>query len=64
MRFLTGLVFGCLLTIGAAWFHDSGIDASSPAAESRRMVNWEVLDRNVQQLTSNIRTEWDRLTRG
>ena len=39
MRFLIGLVLGCLLTLGVAWFHDLDVDANDPAAQSRRMVN-------------------------
>jgi len=62
MRILIGLILGCLLTVGAAWIHDRDIDPAVSGAETRRMVNWDVVDQNVQQLTAGLRGEWDRLT--
>ena len=62
MRFLLGLVLGCALTVGVAYFHDLSVDASEPGAPAHRMVNWEVVNANMSHFTSNVRTEWDRLT--
>ena len=42
MRFLTGIVFGAALTVGAAYLHDN-VSVGRDAAVTRPMlVNWDV----------------------
>jgi hypothetical protein len=62
MRFLLGVVIGCLLTVGVAWFHDLDVDANKPGEPAQRMVNWEVVTASMSRFTGNVRSEWDRLT--
>jgi hypothetical protein len=62
MRFLMGVVIGCLLTVGVAWFHDLDTDKTQPGETAQRMVNWEVVSANMSRFTGNVRSEWDRLT--
>ena len=57
MRMLVGIVFGVLLTVGVAYMADSTATASDA-----RMVNWEVVNRNLQSAGQQVRGGWDRLT--
>ncbi len=57
MRMLLGIVFGVLLTVGAAYVADS-----TATAGDARMVNWEVVNRNLQSAGQQVRTGWNRLT--
>ncbi len=47
MRFLSGLVFGILLTITLAYAHDSSVMATTPDGAQQQLVNWEVFGRTV-----------------
>jgi hypothetical protein len=62
MRFLTGVILGCLLTVGVAWFHDLDVDVAQPGQPAHRMVNWEVVNANMSHFTATVRAEWDKLT--
>jgi hypothetical protein len=66
MRFLLGIVVGVFLTVGAAYLSDASttqISASGTqsSVEHRPMVNWDVVSRNWQSLSSGVRQTWDRL---
>jgi hypothetical protein len=65
MRFLLGIVVGVLITVGTAYIHDSSATTSmsGPDGVASRMVNWEVVSRNVNDLSTNVRDDWDRLTK-
>jgi hypothetical protein len=60
MRFLVGLIVGVLLTIGAAYVHDSWV--AGPDTQDRRMVNWDVVQRSFHELGSELKAEWNKLT--
>ena len=60
MRVLLGMILGALLTIGAAYIHDTQLTATARA--ERQMVKWDVVGRNWNDLTSRLRQEWHRLT--
>lgn len=62
MRFVAGLILGVLLTIGAAYIHDTWVGAPGPDTQSRRLVNWDVVHRNVNDLAANVKAEWANLT--
>lgn len=63
MRFFTGLVVGIVLTIGAAYVIDAMHGAPGPnGREARRMVNWEVVDANMRDLSTGVQAAWRRLT--
>jgi len=67
MRFLTGIVVGIFLTIGAAYLSDASnaptsASGAQSSTEQRPMVNWDVVSRNWQSLSLGVRQTWDRLT--
>ncbi len=64
MRFLFGVIIGVLITVGYAWVHDSSAttDMTGQVGENARMVNWDVVNRNVNDLSETVRVGWDRLT--
>ena len=59
MRLILGMILGAALTVGAAYVVDT---SKAPGAEQQRMVNWEVVSRNVDTLTTIIKQGWSRLT--
>jgi hypothetical protein len=68
MRFVLGIVVGILLTIGLAYLSDASISPSTNASgqttlEQRPMVNWDVVGRDWQNLTSGARNAWHRLAK-
>lgn len=54
MRLLVGMILGAALTVGIAYLHDSG------RAEAR-MVNWEIVKSNVDELRMKAQTGWSEL---
>lgn len=64
MRFIFGVIIGVLITVGYAWVHDSSAttDMVGRTGENARMVNWDVVNRDVNGLSEQVRTGWDRLT--
>jgi hypothetical protein len=64
MRVFLGMILGAILTIFGAYLIDSynaGPDATAAQTE-RRMVNWNVVDRNWQSFKSRVQSEWTRLS--
>ena len=59
MRFLSGVLFGILLTVFVAYISDS----RSSGTEPRRMVNWDVVGEKLGDLTSDAKVMWDDFTR-
>jgi hypothetical protein len=59
MRLILGMILGAALTVGGAYIADT---SKAPGAEQQRMVNWEVVSRNVDTLTSMIKQGWSKLT--
>ena len=57
MRLILGMILGAALTIGGAYVSDT---AKPTGAE--RMVNWEVVSRNVDTLTKMVKEGWAKLT--
>jgi hypothetical protein len=57
MRMLLGIMFGVLLTVGVAYLADT-----TATAGDARMVNWEVVNRNLHSAGLQVRNGWDRLT--
>jgi len=56
MRLLFGIILGFLLTVGGTYIADTM--APSPAA---RMVNWDVVGKNVEGLTALAREGWKKI---
>ena len=58
MRLFMGIVIGCALTVGGAYVTDTV--NSSPDA-TRRMVNWDVVAKNLGGLTDLARDGWKKI---
>jgi hypothetical protein len=59
MRLILGMILGAALTVGVAYVVDT---SKAPGTEQQRMVNWEVVSRNVDSLTTMIKQGWNKLT--
>jgi hypothetical protein len=63
MRFAAGLIVGILVTIAAAYLRDAALP-SGTGPEARPIVNWDVVDRSVRDLSETMREQWARLVGG
>lgn len=59
MRFLSGVLFGILLTLLVAYISDS----RNGDAETRPMVNWDVVGEKLGTLTGDAKAVWNDFTR-
>ena len=59
MRLFAGLILGCALTIAVVYVADHTSGASAPA---RPMVNWDVVAKNLDDLTTMAREGWKKIT--
>ena len=59
MRMSLGIILGGLLTVGGAYVADS---VSARDAAARPMVNWDVVAKNVEDLTALAREGWRKIT--
>jgi hypothetical protein len=57
MRTFVGMIFGCLLTIAAAYIHDATV-AKGGADASNALVNWHVAAREWEQVKQGAQTAW------
>jgi hypothetical protein len=57
MRLFLGIILGVALTVGGAYVADSM--AGTGAA---RMVNWDVVSKNVDDVKNAVREGWKKLT--
>jgi hypothetical protein len=64
MRLLFGMILGAVLTVGAAFFHDTWGTKPSTAemAEQRPMVNWDVVGENWRVVRARAREAWTTLS--
>jgi hypothetical protein len=62
MRLLFGIILGVALTIGGAYVADTASKPASSSLENRPMVNWDVVGRNFDSLTTTIKQGWAKLT--
>jgi hypothetical protein len=62
MRFIFGVIIGALITIGAAYIHDSMTSETGADATDQKMVNWSNVHRNLNDLGANINATWKRLS--
>src|SRR5437016_1965451 len=56
MRFILGIIIGCALTVGVAYVVDSSAPAGGP-----KMVNWEVVAKNLDTVTTLAREGWKKI---
>jgi hypothetical protein len=64
MRFVLGLIVGVLITVAAAYLHDASLPSGTGPEAARPMVNWDVVDRSVHNVSETLRDQWARLTGG
>ena len=62
MRLILGMILGAALTVGTAYVTDTASRSSVPGAEQRPMVNWDVVGRNVDSVTTMLKQSWAKLT--
>jgi len=62
MRLILGMILGAALTVGVAYVSDTATKPTTPGADARPMVNWDVVGRNVDTLTTMIKQGWNKLT--
>ena len=58
MRMFLGIVLGCILTVGGVYVFDH-VGVSS--ADARPMVNWDVVAKNVDDITALARDGWKKI---
>jgi hypothetical protein len=59
MRFIFGVIIGCALTVGGAYIVDA---MSSPPPDGGKMVNWDVVAKNLDTVTALAREGWKKIT--
>lgn len=57
MRLIFGMILGAALTVGGAYVADT-----SKSAADKPMVNWDVVAKNVDTLSTVIKQGWNKLT--
>ena len=60
MRLILGIILGAALTIGGAYVSDTATKA--PGADTRPMVNWDVVGKNFDYLSGLVKQGWTKLT--
>jgi hypothetical protein len=56
MRIFFGIILGCALTVGGAYLADHTANSGA-----RPMVNWDVVAKNVDGITTLARDGWRRI---
>ena len=57
MRLIVGIIIGCALTVGGAYITDT----VSAAGAKPVMVNWDVVAKNLDSVTTLARAGWKRI---
>src|SRR5262249_40829098 len=57
MRLVVGIIFGCALTVGGAYVADT----VSAAGAKPIMVNWDVVAKNLDSVTTLARAGWKKI---
>jgi len=57
MRFILGILIGCALTIGGTYT----VDTVSTATAKPVMVNWDVVAKNLDTVTTLARAGWKKI---
>jgi hypothetical protein len=60
MRIFLGMILGSLLTVLAAYIHDTS--RTDDAGIQRTMVNWDVVSENWQAAKTRVQQEWTQLS--
>jgi hypothetical protein len=57
MRFILGILIGCALSVGGAYT----VDTVSAATAKPVMVNWDVVAKNLDTVTTLARAGWKKI---
>jgi hypothetical protein len=57
MRLLVGIIVGCALTVGGVYIADT----VSAAGAKPVMVNWDVVAKNLDSVTTLARAGWKKI---
>ena len=57
MRLIIGIILGCALTVGGAYIADTVAAATAQPV----MVNWDVVAKNLDSLTTLARASWKKI---
>jgi hypothetical protein len=57
MRLIVGIIIGCALTVGGAYVADKVAAAGAKPV----MVNWDVVAKNLDSVTTLARDGWKRI---
>jgi hypothetical protein len=57
MRLIIGTILGCALTVGGAYIADT----VSVATAQPVMVNWDVVAKNLDSVTTLARASWKKI---
>ena len=57
MRLIFGMILGAALTVGATYVADT-----AQKSDADRMVNWQVVAKNFDSLSTMIKQGWNKLT--
>jgi hypothetical protein len=57
MRLILGIILGAALTVGAAYVADSAAGTGGA-----KMVNWDVVAKNFDEVSAATRAGWKRIT--
>jgi len=59
MRTLTAFILGIVMTIGAAYVHDTAI----ALPDEKPLVNWDQFNNVAHSAIEGIRNQWNRMTK-
>jgi hypothetical protein len=63
MRFIIGIIFGALLTVGGVYIYDSlAFPNGGNSQATRTIVNWDVASTEWQALTQRVQQDWVKLS--
>jgi hypothetical protein len=57
MRLILGIILGCALTVGGAYV----VDTVATATAKPVMVNWDVVAKNWESVTTFARESWKKI---
>jgi hypothetical protein len=57
MRLIIGIILGCALTVGGAYIADTAAAATAQPV----MVNWDVVAKNLDSVTTLARASWKKI---
>lgn len=62
MRLIQGIILGIVITIGAAYLHDTLVPANpaAPLLEKQQIVNWDVLGKLANDQVAHAKQLWNQ----